>query len=289
MKKSFSIILGVFAGLLLTVTSITSFNSEHEIYTSSKNNLYSSSNNVNTSEKLLSDSSSALSSNNNVQASAFGSESASSSNVQILNPEFNANLTLATKDTNKTLSRGGQPPKESAVQKQESQEKKEQKELEKPKKPKTEGLDWWEDARYVFSKDAIAEIKDLYTGKTFKVKRTGGSNHADCEALTLEDTKIIKSIWGGFSWERRPVHVYIDGRVIAASMSAMPHAGLDSAPAHEYVSNRSGGYGRGENLDSVKKNGMDGHFDIHFLNSTRHKDGRKDPDHQAMIKISVKK
>ena len=70
-------------------------------------------------------------------------------------------------------------------------------------------------------KGATATVKDLYTGKTFKVKRTMGDNHADTEALTLEDTKIIKSIWGGFSWERRPIHIYINGRILAASMSAM--------------------------------------------------------------------
>lgn len=156
-----------------------------------------------------------------------------------------------------------------------------------PIKAKTELLDWWKEAQSVFSRDSVATVKDVYTGKTFKVKRTMGTNHADAEALTLEDTKIIKSIWGGFSWDRRPVHVYIKGRVLAASMSAMPHAGLDSAPAYSSVKNRSDGYGSGENLDVVKNNGMDGHFDIHFLNSTRHKDDKIDPEHQKMIKIAA--
>jgi hypothetical protein len=157
------------------------------------------------------------------------------------------------------------------------------------KKPKTELLDWWKEARYVFDRDDIATVKDLYTGKTFKVKRTMGTNHVDAEALTKEDTKIIKSIWGGFSWDRRPVHIYIDGRVLAASMSAMPHAGIDSAPAYAYVKNRSDGYGSGENLDVIKGNDMDGHFDIHFINSTRHKDDKKDPEHQATIKIAAQR
>jgi hypothetical protein len=155
--------------------------------------------------------------------------------------------------------------------------------------PKTELLDWWKEAQFIFARDSIATVKDVYTGKTFKVKRTMGTNHADSEALTLKDTETIKSIWGGFSWDRRPVHVYINGRVLAASMSAMPHAGLDSAPAYAYVNNRSDGYGSGENLDVIKNNGMDGHFDIHFLNSTRHKDGKIDPEHQKMIKIAAQK
>lgn len=146
-----------------------------------------------------------------------------------------------------------------------------------------ETLDWWKEARYVFKTNSIAEVTDISTQKSFKVKRTMGSNHADAEALTLEDTKIIKDIWEGFSWERRAVIVEIDGRKLAASMSAMPHAGIDSAPAFKVISNRSVGYGRGENLDVIKDNGMDGHFDIHFLNSTRHKDGKKDPEHQTAI------
>jgi hypothetical protein len=101
--------------------------------------------------------------------------------------------------------------------------------------------------------------------------------------LTMSDTNIIKSIWGGFSWTRRPVIVSFNGRKIAASMTAMPHAGVDSAPAVSTVSNRSGDYGTGENLDAIKKNGMDGVIDIHFLNSTRHKDNKPDPEHQAAI------
>ncbi|WP_243122247.1 hypothetical protein [Clostridium thermarum] len=157
------------------------------------------------------------------------------------------------------------------------------------KESKVELLDWWDSARYVFSRGTTAVVTDVYTGKSFKVQRTMGTNHADTEALTKEDTAIIKSIWGGFSWERRPVIVTVDGRKLAASMSAMPHAGVDSEPAYEYVNNRSNGYGSGENLDVIKGNDMDGHFDIHFLNSTRHMDGDKDPQHQTAIKVAAGK
>lgn len=154
-------------------------------------------------------------------------------------------------------------------------------------KSKVELLDWWKSARSVFSSGTVAEITDVATGKTFKAKRTMGTNHADTEALTKQDTEIIKSIWGGFSWARRPVILNINGRRLAASMSAMPHAGIDSAPAYAVVNNRSDGYGTGENLDVIKGNGMDGHFDIHFLNSTRHKDGKIDTAHQAALMKAV--
>lgn len=157
----------------------------------------------------------------------------------------------------------------------------------KPTSKKVEMLDWWKSGRNAFPIGSVVTVKDVYTGKTFKIKRTMGANHADCEALTLADTKIIKSIWGGFSWDVRPVHIFINGRVLAASMAGQPHAGVDSAPAYAVVNNRSEGYGTGENLDTIKGNGMDGHFDVHFLNSTRHKDGQEDPRHQAAVKVAA--
>jgi hypothetical protein len=158
-----------------------------------------------------------------------------------------------------------------------------------PSKGSVEVLDWWKQAKNVFKTGSTAVIQDVNTGKTFKIVRTMGSNHADCEAASKADADIIKSIWGGFSWDVRPVIVNVAGRRLAASMSSLPHAGVDSAPALATVDNRSEGYGRGENLDIIKGNGMNGHFDVHFLNSTRHKDGQVDSRHQSAIKIAAKK
>jgi hypothetical protein len=157
-----------------------------------------------------------------------------------------------------------------------------------PSKGSVEVLDWWKQAKNVFKIGTTAVVQDVRTGKTFKIERTMGSNHADCEAASKADADIIKSIWGGFSWDVRPVIVNVGGRRLAASMSSLPHAGVDSAPAFATVDNRSEGYGRGENLDVIKNNGMNGHFDVHFLNSTRHEDGQVDPRHQAAIKIAAK-
>ena len=145
-------------------------------------------------------------------------------------------------------------------------------------------LDWWNEGTNVFSIGTQAKVIDVETGKDFMIQRTTGTNHADSEALTYNDTEKIKEIWGGFSWERRPVYLIINNKRYAASMTAMPHAGLDKSPALKTVSNRSGGFGTGDNLDFIKNNGMDGHIDIHFLNSTRHKDNKKDPKHQEAIK-----
>ncbi len=151
-----------------------------------------------------------------------------------------------------------------------------------------EALDWWTEAQYVIPVGTDFVVQDFNTGKSFSVRRTTGSNHADCETLTVEDTKIMKEIWGGsFSWAKRPVLIKINGRKIAASMSGMPHAGNDSSAAGVWTSWRSGDYGAGTNFDWIKNNGMNGHFDIHFLNSTRHSDGAVDTGHQANIRTAA--
>lgn len=138
-------------------------------------------------------------------------------------------------------------------------------------KPKVEELQWSE-ASKVFPRGAVATIEDVYTGKTFKIKRTFGTNHADVEALTKADTAMIKEIWGGFTWERRPVIVHINGRRLAASLAGMPHAG--------------------SSLDGVPNNGMSGVIDLHFRGSRKHAEGNitatPDPLHQNAISIAAK-
>jgi LysM repeat protein len=127
-----------------------------------------------------------------------------------------------------------------------------------------EYMDWWEGARYVFSINKVAMVTDIETGRSFEVKRTVGENHADCEPLTSTDASIAKDIWGGYSWETRAVIVEVDGREIAASMSYMPH-----------------------DIQYITNNDFDGHFDIHFLNSTRHVDGQIDENHQEMVRVAA--
>lgn len=151
-------------------------------------------------------------------------------------------------------------------------------------------LDWWTEAQYVFYTGAVAKVTDFNTGRSFYMKRTTGANHADCETLTSEDTKIMKEIFGNsWQWVNRPVIIEISGRKLAASMAGMPHAGLDSYPANANISSRSGGYGYGLNLDYVKGNNMDGHFDVHFLNSTTHNTGLIDENHQLKVRIAAGK
>ncbi|QXM05324.1 muramidase family protein [Crassaminicella indica] len=128
-----------------------------------------------------------------------------------------------------------------------------------------EYLDWWTEAQYVIPIGTEFTLIDFATGKRWKMKRTIGANHADCEPLTKADTAIMKEVWGGaFSWQRRPAVVEYKGRRIAASAASMPHS-------IQYITN----------------NNFNGHMDIHFANSTRHKDGKIDWEHQKNIKIAA--
>lgn len=146
----------------------------------------------------------------------------------------------------------------------------------------------WNEAKNIFSVGKVATVIDIDTGIKFNIKRSMGTNHADVETLTEEDTIKMKKVFGGgWAWDRRAIILVVDGRQLAASMAGMPHAGLDNAPALQTISSRSGGYGRGQNLDTVKGNGMNGHCDVHFLNSRTHGTNRVDSQHQAAIKKAV--
>ncbi len=149
-------------------------------------------------------------------------------------------------------------------------------------------LDWFSEVRGLWDRGVDATVTDVDTGKSFQVRRTYGTNHADVEPLTKEDTKTIKEIWGGFSWTRRAVIVQVGDYILAASMTAMPHAGKDSEPAGKYISGRSQGYGRGYNYDAVKNNGANGVMDIHFKNSRTHTTNVKQKSMQDMVKKAAK-
>ncbi|MGI6648626.1 MAG: LysM peptidoglycan-binding domain-containing protein [Bacillota bacterium] len=123
-----------------------------------------------------------------------------------------------------------------------------------------EWLDW-EFVYWIFDIGNQAVIRDLETGKRFTVQRIGGSNHADCEPLTKQDTQIMKEIFGGYwGWRYRPVLVEVDGRVLAASMAGMPH-----------------------DIDTISGNNFAGHFDLHFLNSRQHNTNQINSTHQANV------
>lgn len=119
----------------------------------------------------------------------------------------------------------------------------------------------WKEASELAPRKSIFSITDVASGMSFRVQRRAGSDHADVQPLTKEDSRIMKEIYGGeWSWNRKAVLVQANGRWIAASMNGMPHGG-----------------------DGIPDNDFSGHFCVHFLGSTTHKSDDPDVAHQLMI------
>ena len=129
----------------------------------------------------------------------------------------------------------------------------------------TEKLDWFKGGAQLFHGQCTMTVKDVNTGRTFRVQRRFGTNHLDVEPLTAEDTATLKSIYGGsWSWNRRAILVLFNGHVYAASMNGMPH----------------GTYG-------ITNNNFDGHFCIHFYNSRTHDSDKVDSAHQNCVQRAM--
>lgn len=124
-------------------------------------------------------------------------------------------------------------------------------------------MDWWSsDIQKIFSRGTVCQVTDVETGISWREKRFGGMNHADCQPLTAADTAALKNAYGGvWSWDRHAVFVTIDGVNYAASINGMPHGG-----------------------QSIKDNNFEGHHCIHFTNSRCHFNDKVDSAHQKAIK-----
>ena len=129
----------------------------------------------------------------------------------------------------------------------------------------TERLDWFNGGSKKIPKGATFKVKDIKTGKVFTVRRWSGYNHIDAEPLTASDTKIMKSIFGHWTWRRRAVLVKYNGHVYAASMNGMPHG-----------------------TSTISGNNFDGHFCIHFYGSKTHGSGKVDDMHQQCVREAMK-
>ena len=123
----------------------------------------------------------------------------------------------------------------------------------------------WSRVDSLFPRESRAIITDVETGLSFEVKRLYGTNHADVEPLTAQDTRILRRIYGGsWSWDRRAVIVYVGNHLIAGSINGTPHGGA-----------------------AIKNNNFPGHICLHFKNSRLHNNGTKDSEHQNMIESVV--
>jgi peptidoglycan hydrolase-like protein with peptidoglycan-binding domain len=125
----------------------------------------------------------------------------------------------------------------------------------------------WSQVNTLFPNGAEARVIAVQSGIAFRVRRIQGTNHADCEPVTFADTAAVKAAFGGsWSWDRLPIVVEVAGRRIAASMNGYPH-------------------GTGH----PSRNGLRGHFCLHFYGSRTHGSQVVDPEHHAAILLAARK
>ena len=131
---------------------------------------------------------------------------------------------------------------------------------------KSKEMDWWTSGiQEIFARGKTATVTDVVTGLSWQVVRSGGTNHADVQPKTAQDTPLMKKAYGGtWSWNRRAIWVSIGGEKYAASMNGMPHGS-----------------------DSIKDNDFDGHHCIHFTNSRTHGTNVVCALHQAAIRKAL--
>ena len=129
-------------------------------------------------------------------------------------------------------------------------------------------------------------LVDYHTNKYMVYKKTMGNDfcHADIEPIDKEVTKIVKSMYNDRDyWRTRPVLAVLEnGEVYCCSCYIVEHAGRDDAESLKYTTNRSRGYGDGQNLDTIKNN-MDGHNCLHVRKSLNHFNRKINKAHQANI------
>jgi len=126
----------------------------------------------------------------------------------------------------------------------------------------------WSDARNNVIRIGVPlYVTDVRTGISFWMESFSNGSHADVIPRYREDTEAFRQAFGGsWSWEPRPMLVYVDGRTIAASMSGMPHGGFNS-----------------------RDNGLVGHFCMHLQGSRTHNGNRShENDHQNSVEEAAR-
>jgi len=119
----------------------------------------------------------------------------------------------------------------------------------------------WSELDKVFPVGTKVTLQDLYSGNTFNMQRTGGTNNARVETVSQSDTDSFTDMFGGGStWEKRPVLATINGKIYAAS--------LFGAPGGE---------------DSITDNGMNGGTQLFFYKSTSDLFSLRDEEHANSV------
>ena len=123
-------------------------------------------------------------------------------------------------------------------------------------------MDWFDGGSNVLKKGEYGTIYDIWSGIFINVKRMGGSNHADIEPASLEDTaKLYQAVDGEYSWESRPVILIAGGKFVACAINTLPHGD-----------------------QTIYDNAYDGQFCLHMVNSRTHGSDSVNEEHQKSIR-----
>lgn len=122
-------------------------------------------------------------------------------------------------------------------------------------------MNWFNGGSSVLKTGSYGYIYDIDTGITLRIKRMGGSNHADVEPATASDTtKLLKVAGGTFSWASHAVILNAGGKYVACAINTLPHGD-----------------------QTIKNNNYDGQFCLHMTGSLTHGTESVNTTHQAAI------
>lgn len=131
-------------------------------------------------------------------------------------------------------------------------------------KDKVVVMDWYEGGSSVLDRGDYAYLYHCDTGIQIKVKRMGGTNHADLEPATAEDTaKLLKISGGKFDWDSEAVILHSEGKYVACAINTMPHGD-----------------------QTISDNNYEGQFCLHMVNSRTHGSDSVNTEHQKAIKAA---
>jgi hypothetical protein len=128
-----------------------------------------------------------------------------------------------------------------------------------------EAADWATVVNAAIPVGTTITVTDYNTGKSFSVKRTGGTGHADVETVDEAATNAFLECYGkSFTWEKRPVLVKVGEATYAASLLGHP-----------------------DGADTLPDNKMEGHTCLYFTGSTSDVLGFVDKEHARNVLVAA--
>ena len=128
-------------------------------------------------------------------------------------------------------------------------------------KSKVVKMNWNAGGSSVRRRGSYGYIYDIKTGVSLRIKRMGGTNHADVEPATSADTaKLLKVAGGKFSWKSHAVILKAGGKYVACGINTLPHGN-----------------------QTIRNNNYNGQFCLHMLGSKTHCSNKENSEHQKSI------